>query len=73
MRMRWHEPTIACIQRRTAEGLSKREIIRCLNRYLAREVYTLLPATTTATYGSPQARLANYRSINAVARRGSPA
>jgi transposase len=41
--LRWHEPTIACVERRTAEGLSKREIIRCLKRYLAREVYGLLP------------------------------
>jgi hypothetical protein len=28
--MRWHPATIAYVQRRTAEGLSKREIIRCL-------------------------------------------
>jgi len=48
VRMRWHEPTIAYVQRRTAEGLSKREIIRCLKRYLAREVYNLLPAPTNA-------------------------
>jgi transposase len=47
VRMRWHEPTIAYVQRRTAEGLSKREIIRCLKRYLAREVYKLLPAPST--------------------------
>lgn len=52
VRMRWHEPTIAYVARRTAEGLSKREIIRCLKRYLAREVYKLLPATTTATPNS---------------------
>jgi transposase len=44
VRMRWHEPTIAYVTRRTAEGLSKREIIRCLKRYLARELYGLLPA-----------------------------
>lgn len=43
VRMRWHEPTIAYVTRRTAEGLSKREIIRCLKRYLAREIYHLLP------------------------------
>ena len=43
VRMRWHEPTIAYVARRTAEGLSKREIIRCLKRYLAREIYHLLP------------------------------
>jgi transposase len=43
VRMRWHAPTIAYVQRRTADGLSKKEIIRCLKRYLAREVYQLLP------------------------------
>lgn len=43
VRMRWHPPTIAYVERRTAEGLSKKEIIRCLKRFLAREVYRLLP------------------------------
>lgn len=35
VRMRWHKPTIPYVTRRTAEGLSKREIIPCLKRYLA--------------------------------------
>jgi transposase len=43
VRMRWHPPTIAYAERRTAEGLSKKEIIRCLKRFLAREIYRLLP------------------------------
>ena len=43
VRMRWHEPTITYVAKRTAEGLSKKEIIRCLKRYLAREIYQLLP------------------------------
>ena len=43
VRMRHHLPTRAYLQRRTAEGLSKREIIRCLKRYIAREVYAALP------------------------------
>ncbi len=43
--MRWHEPTKAYVARRTAEGLSKWEIIRCLKRYLAREIYQLLRKT----------------------------
>jgi transposase len=34
-----HAPTVAYIERRTAEGLSKRDIIRCLKRYIARETY----------------------------------
>ena len=49
VRMRWHEPTRAYVDRRTAEGLSKRDIIRCLKRYVAREVYRLLPRPASAT------------------------
>jgi transposase len=30
VRMRFHQPTIDYVARRTAEGLSKRDIIRCL-------------------------------------------
>jgi transposase len=41
-RMSAHEPTRAYVERRTKEGLSKREIIRCLKRYVARQVYPLL-------------------------------
>ena len=38
-RMRSDPATRAYVERRTKEGLSKREIIRCLKRYVAREVY----------------------------------
>jgi len=38
-RMSSHPPTRAYVERRTTEGLSKKEIIRCLKRYAAREVY----------------------------------
>lgn len=44
VRMRWHEPTKAYVQRRTAEGKTKREIMRCLKRYLARQIYQTLTA-----------------------------
>jgi hypothetical protein len=40
VRIRHHQPTRDYVQRRTAEGLSKREIIRCLKRYIAREIST---------------------------------
>lgn len=43
-RIRHHQPTRAYLERRTAEGLTKREIIRCLKRYVAREVFKALPA-----------------------------
>jgi transposase len=33
------------VARRTTEGRSKQEIIRCLKRYVARELYALLPQT----------------------------
>ena len=43
VRIMWHEQTKAYVARRTGEGMSKREIIRCLKRYVAREVYGCLP------------------------------
>ena len=42
VRMRYHQPTRTYVDRRTSEGTSKREIMRCLKRYVAREVYTTL-------------------------------
>ena len=39
VRMRSHLPTLAYIKRRTAEGKSLREILRCLKRYIAREIF----------------------------------
>ena len=43
VRMRHHPPTRAYVERRTTEGRTKREIIRCLKRYIAREIFTALP------------------------------
>ncbi len=42
VRLRWHPPTRAYLTRRTNEDLSKREIIRCLKRYIVREVFAAL-------------------------------
>ena len=53
VRIRHHQPTRDYVQRRTAEGLSKREIIRCLKRYIAREIYNNLPRPATATQSLP--------------------
>ncbi|MDQ6782723.1 MAG: IS110 family transposase [Actinomycetota bacterium] len=47
VRMRHHAPTQTYVQRRTTEGLSKPEIIRCLKRYVAREIYGILHDTVT--------------------------
>jgi hypothetical protein len=41
-RMRRDHRTKEYVTRRTAEGKSKREIIRCLKRYVAREAYHVL-------------------------------
>ena len=41
-RMRRDQRTQEYVARRTQEGKSKREIIRCLKRYIAREVYRVL-------------------------------
>lgn len=48
VRMRHHEPTRAYVARRTSEGLSKMEIIRCLKRFIAREVFHALTASPPA-------------------------
>jgi transposase len=42
VRLRWHEATKNYMERRTLEGKGKREIIRCLKRYVAREIYKVL-------------------------------
>jgi transposase len=41
-RMRGHQPTLDYVRRRTAEGKSRSEIIRCLIRYVAREIFGYL-------------------------------
>jgi transposase len=38
-RLRWDPRTQAYVERRTKDGMSKPEIIRCLKRYIAREIY----------------------------------
>jgi transposase len=51
VRMRCHPPTRAYVERRTKQGLSKLDIMRCLKRYIAREVYhhlTSLPPSAAA-------------------------
>jgi transposase len=46
-RLRWDPRTRAYAARRTKEGMSKKEIIRCLKRYIAREIYAaLIPPTS---------------------------
>ncbi len=56
VRMRAHQPTIAYVRRRTAEGKTKREIIRCLKRFVAREIFG---------YPCPASRAASSMQITA--------
>ena len=42
VRLRWHQPTRDYATRRTTEGKTKKEITRCLKRYVAREVFAVL-------------------------------
>ena len=52
VRMRSHEPTLAYVSKRTKDGKSKSEIIRCLKRYIVREIFTQLcrPETLKKPY-----------------------
>jgi transposase len=43
-RMRLDPRTKAYVARRLAEGLTKREVMRCLKRYVAREIFAVLTA-----------------------------
>ena len=45
-RMRTDPRTRAYVERRTRKGLSKREVMRCLKRYVAREIYRVLTNTS---------------------------
>jgi transposase len=52
-RLRWDQRTQDYVHRRVSEGLTRREAIRCLKRYVAREIYrdiTATAATAQATH-----------------------
>jgi hypothetical protein len=52
VRMRYCPRTRAYVERRTKEGLSKPEIMRCVKRYLAREVYHAILADFQALHAT---------------------
>jgi transposase len=52
-RLRLDPRTRDYVARRTREGLTKREIIRCLQRYVARELYQLLVALPESSSSWP--------------------
>jgi hypothetical protein len=45
------------VARHTSEGLSRREIIRCLQRYVARELYQVLASLAPSSSSWPPQRL----------------
>jgi len=48
-RLRWDPDTRAYLARRIANGKTRREAIRCLKRYVAREIYQLIAQPTEPT------------------------
>ncbi|MET8117506.1 IS110 family transposase [Streptomyces prasinus] len=55
-RLRWEGRSQDYLRRRLTEGKTKREIIRCLKRYVAREIYRLIAPTNTAANDTGPAR-----------------
>jgi hypothetical protein len=48
-RLRWDTRTRDYVDRRISQGKTRREAIRCLKRYVAREIYqTITPPRRTA-------------------------
>jgi transposase len=54
-RLRWDPDTRAYADRRTKQGMSKKEIIRCIKRYIAREVYLVLNPTPRPSHSGHSA------------------
>ena len=53
-RMRGHPPTLAYIAKRLAEGRTKRDVMRCLKRYVAREIFAHLCGPRLRAAGRPE-------------------
>ena len=53
-----HAPTIAYLERRVTQGHSKRDAIRCLKRFVARELYNDIQAITRAQTNGPPLQIA---------------
>jgi transposase len=52
VRLRWHQPTKDYMARRLAQGKTTKEVIRCLKRYVAREVFAVLNQMTKANHAT---------------------
>jgi transposase len=57
-RLRWDPRTQAYMTRRLSEGKTRREAVRCLKRYIAREVFALITNPTPATASTTKPRAA---------------
>lgn len=68
VRMRYDPRTRAYVARRTTEGKTRKEIMRCLKRFVAREVYAAIvdPPTDLPT-GTELRQLRNARNITVTA------
>jgi transposase len=51
VRLAWDPRTREYLARRTRQGKSKKEVMRCLKRYVAREVYQCLATAAVAGAG----------------------
>ena len=69
VRMRHHAPTRAYVARRIAEGKTRSEIIRCLKRFVAREIYNIItnPPAIPTGHEIRQRRLQNDTTLIALA------
>jgi transposase len=69
VRMRHHAPTRAYVARRTAEGKTRAEIMRCLKRFVAREIYNVItnPPTIPTGHEIRQRRLQSDLTLTAMA------
>lgn len=54
VRTKYDQRTREYVARRTAEGMDKKDIVRCLKRFVAREIYKHLPHVIQPTRTLPQ-------------------
>jgi transposase len=56
-RLRWDPATRDYMRRRISEGKTRREVVRCLKRYIAREVHQIIIESTPDTTTPPRSGL----------------
>ena len=63
VRLRFDERSIAYAARLTAQGKTRREILRCLKRHIAREVYKLITDPPDVVHGADLRRQRTQRRL----------